>query len=344
MTRTKFLSLIAFSVACLAARLSVAAQEGPVNIRLGTILPSGTPQYALLQELAEEWRKESGGSVKLTLYPDGRLGGESEMVKKIRIKQIGAGLFSAVGLSEIDPSARGLQVMPMMFRSWGEVDYVREHIRPMLESRMRAKGCTVIFWADGGWVRFFSKVAAQTPDDYRKLKVFAWAGEPDELELMRSIGFQPVPLETTDILLGLNTDMVNAVPVPPLIALAGQVSRPAPHMLELDWAPIVGAAVVRTELWEKIPADLRARLAAAAERTGEKIRVRGRLENDEAVAAMKQHGLQIHPLTPEAAAQWQALTAQIYPRIRGRIVPADVFDAVESDLREYRTGNGGVQP
>lgn len=343
MTHTKPIRLLAFVVACLAARV-LSAADTPLNIRLGTILPTGTPQHALLQQLAEDWRNESGGSVKLTLYPDGRLGGESEMVKKIRIKQIGAGLFSAIGLSEIEPSARGLQVMPMMFHSWGEVDYVREHIRPLIESRLQAKGCTVIFWADAGWVHFFSGTPAETPDDYRKLKVFAWAGEPDQLELMRSIGFQPIPLETTDILVSLDTGMINAVPMPPLIALASQINRRAPHMLELDWAPIVGAAVVRTDLWEKIPADLRAKLAASAEQTGEKIRARGRLENDEAVTAMKAHGLQVQSLTPEAAQQWQALTTQIYPRIRGKIVPADVFDAVQQYLREYRAAHGGDHP
>ncbi len=344
MTRTKLASLLTFTVACLVARAPLAAQDAPVNIRLGTILPTGTPQFVLIQQLAETWRQESGGTVKLTLYPDGRLGGEAEMVKKIRIKQIGAGLFSAVGLAEIDPSARGLQTIPLMFRSWGEVDYVREHIRPLIEARLRAKGCVVLFWADAGWVRFFSKTAAVTPDEYRKLKVFAWAGEPNEVELMRTAGFQPIPLETTDILLGLNTGMIDAVPVPPLIALAGQVNRPAPHMLEMDWAPIVGAAVVRTEVWEKIPADLRAKLAASAALTGEKIRARGRLENDEAVAAMQAHGLQVHPLTPEAATEWRTLAESMYPNIRGRIVPADIFDAVQQYLREYRAAHGDTHP
>ena len=134
------------------------------------------------------------------------------------------------------------------------------------------------------------------------------------------------------------------MPVPPLIALAGQVNRPAPHMLEMDWAPIVGAAVVRTEVWEKIPADLRAKLAGSAALTGEKIRARGRLENDEAVAAMQAHGLQVHPLTPEAATEWRTLAESMYPNIRGRIVPADIFDAVQQYLREYRAAHGDTHP
>ncbi len=229
MNFTHALRLSALTVVLLASGLRSAASD-TVTIRLGTILPSGTAQYSLIQELGETWRKESAGAVKLTLYPDGRLGGEAEMVKKLRIKQINAGLFSAVGLAEIDPSANGLQIMPLMFHTWEEVDYVREHVRPLLEQRIRAKGFEVLFWADAGWVKFFSKDAAIHPDEFRKMKTFAWAGDPQQFAITQAVGFQPVSLETTDILLGLNTGMITTVGVPPLIALAGQYYRPAPHM------------------------------------------------------------------------------------------------------------------
>ena len=148
--------------------LPSAAGEETVTIRLGTILPSGTGQHALLQELGDRWRQDSGGTVKLVLYPDGRLGGEAEMVKKIRIKQLNAGLFSVTGLADIDPGVTGLQMIPLMFHSWAELDYVREHIRPQLEQKLRAKGFEVLFWADAGWVRFFSKDAATRPSEFQR--------------------------------------------------------------------------------------------------------------------------------------------------------------------------------
>jgi len=334
--KSALLRFAALSLALLAAARAAAADS--VTIRLGTILPSGTAQYSLVQELGETWRKESNGKVKLTIYPDGRLGGESEMVKKLRIKQINAGIFSAVGLSEIDPGANGLQIMPLTFRTWAEVDYVREHVRPLLEQRIRAKGFEVLFWADAGWVRFFSKEAGMTPDDYRRMKVFCWAGDAQQFALEEAAGFHPVSLETGDILLGLNTGMITTVAVPPLIGLAGQFYRPAPHMLDLNWAPIVGAAVVRSDVWGKIPAELRARLKAAAEATGEKLRERGRLESEEAVKAMQKHGLQLHTLTPGAEAEWEELAGQLQTKVRGPIVPEDIFDAVQLHLKNFRAG------
>lgn len=311
-----------------------------VTIRLGTILPSGTAQLKELQTLGEEWQKASNGSVKLTLYPDGRLGGESEMVKKMRIKQLNACVLSVVGLSEIDPGVGGLQLMPLAFRTWEEVDFVREKLRPMLEERLRAKGYEVLFWADAGWVRFFSKEAGVSPDDFKKMKVFAWAGDIRQNEIMKEVGYRPVSLETTDILLGLNTDLINVVPVPPIVALAGQLYGPAPHMLDLNWCPIVGAAVIRHDIWEKISPEVRKRIRALSEASGVKIRKISREESENSVHVMQQHGLKIQTLTPEAQKEWNAFGDAVLKRVRGNTVPADIFDEVMHRLEEFRSGAG----
>jgi TRAP-type C4-dicarboxylate transport system substrate-binding protein len=317
-----------------------AVGEETVTIRLGTILPSGTAQHALLQELGERWRQESGGTVKLVLYPDGRLGGESEMVKKLRIKQINAALFSVAGLKEIDATVAGLQMLPRMFHSWEEVDYVREHIRAQLEQRLRAKGFEVLCWADAGWVQFFSKTPATRPAEFSRMKMFAWSGDEQQIAMMQSVDFNPVPLETSDILMGLNTGMITTVALPPFAALAGRINGSAPHLLDMNWVPMVGAVIVRTDAWEKIPAATRAKMLAAAEETGAKLRERGRRDSEDSVRVMQQHGLQVHRPSPEDEKEWQTFSALLRSKIRGTIVPADIFDAVERHLRDYRAAHG----
>lgn len=106
------------------------------------------------------------------------------------------------------------------------------------------KGYVVLAWGDAGWVRFFSKQAAFSPDDYKKMKFFAWGAEAEQQEIMKSMGYTPVPLEPTDILPSIQTGMINVVPSTPYFALATQIYNTAPHMLEINWAPIVGAFVI----------------------------------------------------------------------------------------------------
>ena len=48
-------------------------------------------------------------------------------------------------VADIDTSVSALQI-PMMFRSWEEVDAVREQIRPVLEKKLEEKGFVVLNW------------------------------------------------------------------------------------------------------------------------------------------------------------------------------------------------------
>ena len=319
------------------------AAESVVEIKVATILPAGTSGHQRLMEMRDTWLKASAQSVKLSVYA-GSADGEALLVRKMRAGQIHAALVSAVGLAEIDRCASSLQLMPLTFRDWDEVDYVREKIRGDLEGRLRAKGYVVLFWADAGWVRFFSKEPALRPDDFKKMKMWVWAGEPNQLTIMRSLGYQPLGLETEQILPGLSTGMINVVPVPPFLANALQYNRYAGHMLDLPWVPIVGAAVVRRDTWEKIPAALRAELLKSAEATGRNFRARSREEDNAAIAAMQKRGLIVHQGTPEIASEWTAMAEQVYPKIRGTMVPAELFDRVQALVAEYRSTRIAATP
>src|SRR3972149_10975885 len=97
---------------------------GPVRVGLGTLAPRGSSYYKHLQAMGEKWRKAPGGGVQLTIYPDGTMGGEADMVRRMRLGQLQAGMLTAGGLADIEPAVRGLQNLPMMFRPLGEVGYI----------------------------------------------------------------------------------------------------------------------------------------------------------------------------------------------------------------------------
>jgi TRAP-type C4-dicarboxylate transport system substrate-binding protein len=324
----------AFGAACLfafAGSLSAAPK-----LKLGTLVPVGTSYHKTLMVMAETWRKESGGAADLNIFAGGKLGGEAEMVGLMQTNNLQAALLTGVGLAEIEPGVTGLQNIPMGFHSLAEVDYVGERLQPLLEERLNQKGFIVLFWVDSGWVRFFAKQPIAHPDDLRKLKLFSWSGNPAQVELYQSAGFDAKALETADIVPGLQTGLIDAVPLPPFFAMAAQVDTRAPHMLELNWAPLVGALVVRKETWEKIPEATRAKLLESAHSAGAEIKATGRREMDESVAAMEKRGLKVTRISSEIEAEWRSIAEQVYPKIRGKLVPADVFDEAMRLLAEYR--------
>jgi TRAP-type C4-dicarboxylate transport system substrate-binding protein len=323
---------------CCALALPLRAAEKAINIRLGTLAPRGTSYHKSLQTMGEKWRQASRGAVKLTIFPDGTQGGEADMVGLMQTGNLDAGLLTAVGLSEIEPAVTALQSMPMAFRTLDEVDYVGEKLRPQLEQRLLAKGYVVLFWTDSGWVRFFAKSPVLHPDDLRKLKIFTWAGNVHEYDIWKAAGFHPVSLETAGIPQGLLSDTVNAVAMPPFFALAGQLDAQAKHMLELNWGPLVGAAVVRKKTWDRIPADAREAMLKISVEVGKEVKAAGRAESEAAVAAMAKRGLVVQKVTPEVEAEWREMVEGVNDRIRGKVVPAEMFDEAQRLLKEYRAG------
>ena len=170
--------------------LSHAAEK---SLRIGTLAPKNSLYHRQLLEVGEAWRNAQGGNAKYVVFPDGSQGGETELARRMRIGQLQGALLSVVGLHEIEPSISALQAMPLLFKSWDEVDYVREKMRPAMEKKFLEKGFVVLAWGDAGWVRFFSKDSAFRPDDYKKMKFFAWGGEADQQEIMKNLGYTPVP-------------------------------------------------------------------------------------------------------------------------------------------------------
>lgn len=330
------LNLLPF-VLLLGLLLSMSALAAP-QLRIGTLAPKNSTYHRQLIEVGEAWKAVSGEGARFQIYPDGSQGGETDMARRLRIGQLQGALLSVVGLREIEPSVAALQAMPLAFRSWEEVDYVREKMRPAMEKKFLDKGFVVLAWGDGGWVRFFSKEAAVRPDDYKKMKFFAWAAESDQQEIMKSLGYTPVPLETADILPAIQTGMINAVPSTPYFALASQIYSTAQHMLDINWAPIVGALVVTKKAWDELSPSAQESVRSAAQKAGLAMRTKARQEVDEAVDAMKKRGLVVHTPSPEEAKEWQALADRLYPKIRGTMVPAATFDEVFAHLKAFRSG------
>ncbi len=315
------------------ALLSAAPARATVLIKLGTVAPQGSPYDVLLQEMGRRWTEASGGLVKVRIYPGGVAGNEGDMVRKIGVGQLQAASLTTVGMHDITPEPQTLDA-PMLFQSEAELDYVLAKIRPRLERALEAKGFVAVNWANVGVIRFFSTFPLKKPSDAAKAKIWSWQGDPSAADAWIKIGFQPVVLSSTDIIPSLSTGMINTVSMPALYAFASRLFDRANHMLNLDWGMLTGATVVKKDAWDRIPPDVQQKLLAIAAESGKKLSDEVRKMNDDAEKQMKAQGLVIDQ--PEDVAGWKAAARRSWSVVRGKVVPADLFDEVKRLVEEYR--------
>jgi TRAP-type C4-dicarboxylate transport system substrate-binding protein len=320
-----------------ASALPVVAAD-PAVVKAATIAPKGSIYHRALQEMGEAYRQAAPQS-RFIVYTDGIQGTEADTVRRMRVGQLDISMITVVGLTEIDPAVAALQYMPMMFRSWEELDYVRDHLKASLEAKLAAKGFVVLIWGEGGWVQIFTREPIKHPEEFKRAKIFAWSGDVVQAGVMKNLGYHPVPIPIADILPSLETGMVDTVPVAPLWALVGQFDRVTKYMLRVNWVPIVGATVMRKQTYDAMSPAARAALTAAAAKATSTLRMHRAGLDDEAIRAMEARGLKVQAMSPELEREWRTLGERAWPQMRGTMVPAETFDRVRELLDEYRKGN-----
>lgn len=312
-------------------------------IKLATVAPAGSTWHQYLQDLDAEWNRASEGRVRLKIYA-GTLGDEDDIVRRLRIGQIDAATVSTAGLATIHEAGAALGI-PLAFKSYDELDYVQEHMAPIMEEALRRKGIVVLNWGDAGWVHFFTSEPVRRPADLRQERLFVWdaVGAAEKERLWKKAGFHPVPLSTVDIIPALQTGMVTAYQAPPIAALASQWFPFTDSMTDLRWAPLIGATIITIRAWSHIPADLRPELRKLAEAAGDRLRESVRRLEQDAIAAMEERGLEVVEVSPENYDEWEEIARAVYPEIRGSVVPARYFDEVLRLRDEFRARHSHVE-
>ncbi len=313
--------------------LAFGASAQTVRIKLGTLAPQGSTWHQLLQQMAADFAKASGGKVELKIYAGGTQGSEGEMIRKMSIGQLQAASMTAIGLREITPDPQAEDV-PFMIDSYEEYDFVHEKVRGKLDEAVAKKGYQVLQWAEVGFVYLFSTEPYRTPDDFGKGKVFTWNGDPGAESAWKAAGFHPVVLSSTDLIPSLTSGMINIVSESPLYAYTTHVFDRANNMLNLHWGLLTGATVVRKDVWDRIPADVRAKLLAIAEDYGKRTRDDVRQQNEDAIQQMKKRGLNV--VEPADIQAWQRAAEKASAIVRGKVVPAAIYDEVKKYRDEFR--------
>src|SRR5579872_5451283 len=330
----RFLACLVFCAATIAAQ---------TVIHLGTLVPKDSRWYEILVKMGDDWKKASGGKIRLDIYPGGEQGDEPEMLQKVRIKKLQAVAISGAGLSSISSYVAGLQI-PLMHDSYEELDYVRDKVAAKLEADIASRGFIVLNWGDAGWVHFFTKRPATRPDDIRAMKLCTLQGDATSFALYQQVGFHPVALASTDIFTGLQTGLVDAIQGPPLFVLTNQWFNGAKYMLDIKFLQLVGATIITKEVWDRIPPPLQKQLMDISRAAGVDLRQEIRKAESASIPLMQQFGLQVVHADANAVAEWRRLAESIYPKMRGTMVPPDFFDQVVHLRDEYRKSKGAPPP
>ena len=319
--KSRSLVVTAVLVTLMAAPVVLLAQRA-TRIQLGSILPANSIWDRSLKEMAVEWRDETDGRVQLRVQ-SGAFRDEGALARRLKRGRPQAAVFGLPG--DIHEAFSVLNI-PFFFESDEEVFHVVEALTPTFERFLADEGLVLLNWGHAGWAHFFSEDRVETLDDLRRTKVFTAAGDDKMLQWYKENGFDPEPLAVTDVLLGLNTGLINAHPSPPYVALLFQWFDKTPFMLDVPLAPVLGITVVAERTWDRIDPDDQEVLRASAKRLEQSLLRDVAVQERDSIEQMRQRGLTVVEIDDAAKASFRAVADQLTASWRGGMIPADVYD------------------
>ena len=308
-----------------------------IELKIATVSPDGSVWMTALRDAAKQIADRTEDRVRLKFYPGGVMGDDYAVMRKIRIGQLHGGVMTIGPLVQATKEVQ-LYGLPMQFRSFEEVDYVRSQMDMSLVKAMRSSGYISFGISEVGFAYAMSKEKVTAVDEVQSKRVWVPSGDTGSEEMLAAFGISPIPLTIADVLSGLQTGLINGVTVPPVAAIALQWHTQLEHVLDMPLLYVYGTFVINEKQFKKIDPQDQEVVREILERSTREVGLRNRADHVQAVEALKDQGLQWNAQTDGLRSEWQVHADRASDDLISQgFVSKSLYDDLSVLLQDYRT-------
>jgi tripartite ATP-independent transporter DctP family solute receptor len=293
MTGCRFAALAAIAVA------SCGSAWAQTELKLGHVGEPGSLIGAAADEFAREVNPKLGGRYKVVTYGSSQLGGDKEMMQKLKLGTIDMVEPSTVMSSVADMF--GVFEMPYLVKS-------REHMKKIektlfwstIEPTAEKKGYKVLaVWENGFRHITNNKHPIVTPADLKGIKLRVPEGKW-RVKMFQAYGANPSPMKFSEVFTALQTGVMDGQENP-FAQIASAKFYEVQKYLSLTGHVYTPAyLVVSTQKWATLPADVRKILEQTAKQTQAYVYEKAAKDDEALLAKMKAAGIQVNNANKDA--------------------------------------------
>ena len=308
------------------------------SIKFATLAPKGSTWMNNFEAMGKEIRAKTNGDLRLRIYPNGVQGDELDVIRKMRAGLIHAGAMTATGLGEIQEEVLIFQ-LPRMFRTYEELDHVRDYLREDLDQAFMDAGYVLLGMGDIGFYYIFSNQPIRTIADLQSPNVKMWARTTDRIGLTfyKNADIATVPREVTQVLSSLYSGHINTLTASPYVTIALQWHDKFKYMTNLPVSVGVGATVITKEKFDELSPEQQKIVREVADAHQGDLIQAIRKDNERALEALqKKAGIEVVEFEDDSREAWDVIAMDTHKALVGEIYSQAFLDKINALLQAYR--------
>ncbi|MDO3378418.1 TRAP transporter substrate-binding protein [Geoalkalibacter halelectricus] len=314
---------------------TVHAQDDPLASWRPAFDPSGAQHTYLLSNIDHPsiegigvgfrirdkvWER-SEGRLYVDFRPLAQLGGERDVLQKLRLGAIHGMMCSSVAAANLSPRL-GIVNLPFVVDSFEKLETFRntpELFEPFSEAA-RPQGVSVVDFTTYGGYGWATTTPVANLEDAARVN-FRIAEAPVNTDLYRAWGLRFTVMPWPDVHQALQTGVINGLDHTLIVCSITRKFDVARYFTPLDYAQGLYIHMINTRWLERLPADLRAILLETIQEESAAARERGRVQYEAEIARVKAAGVTFLELPEEDRARLRTLAEPVYERWAERIGP-----------------------
>jgi tripartite ATP-independent transporter DctP family solute receptor len=288
-----------------------------IELKLGHVGEPGS----LFQKSADEYAKrvnaKLAGKVKIITYGSSQLGGDKEMLQKLKLGTLDFAVPSTVMSSEVD--LFGLFELPYMVKDRKHMGRIEKEVFwPSLAPAAEKKGLKILaVWENGYRHITNNKRPIKTPADLQGIKLRVPEGKW-RVKMFQEYGANPSPMKFSELFTALQTGVMDGEENPLTQIYSAKLQEVQKYLSLSGHVYTPAYLVAGSRKYAQLPADIRKVLEDTAKETQAFVYETAQKDEDDLLAKLKQAGMQVNDVDKEA---FIAASKKIYDDF-GREVPA----------------------
>jgi len=321
---TRRIALRAFAALGAATLLSGAPPAfAQTEIKLGHVGEPGSLFQMSADEFAKRANAKLGGKAKVVTYGSSQLGGDNEMLQKLKVGTLDMALPSTVMSSQVD--LFGVFEMPYLVKDRDHMKRIEKEIFwAKLAPEAEKKGLKVIaVWENGYRHITNNKRPIKTPADLQGIKLRVPNGKW-RLKMFQAYGANPSPMKFSELFTALKTGVMDGQENPFTQIYSAKLQEVQKYLSLSGHVYTPAYLTVGATKWATLPADVRKILEDTAKETQAYVYETAVKQETELLGKLKAAGMQVNEVDKDA---FVAASKPIYAEFSAEVSGAkDVID------------------